>query len=132
MKRIVRAQSDFKSTTLRNQLTSLVLYESVTTTTFRAKQLVSFANIFFNSVKSGELVAKKIAHSTLFDKNAVKKVYEEILPRYIKDDTTFVRSLRLFPRKGDNAPQTMVALIAPLKVAEPAKKVSKKKDADDK
>lgn len=132
MKRIVRAQSDFKTTTLRNQLTSLVLYEAVTTTTYNAKLLIPFANKFFNSVKVGDLNAKKRAHSTLFDKNAVKKVYEEILPRYKKEDTTFVRSARLFPRKGDNAPQTLVSLIAPLKIVEKPKTAAAKKESNDK
>lgn len=118
MKRVVRAHSDFLSTQLRNQLTSLVLYEAVTTTTANAKNLLPFANRFFNKVKSADLNAKKLAHATLFDKKAIEKVFEEILPRYKKEDTTFVRSLRMQPRKGDNAPQTLVSLIAPLQVVE--------------
>lgn len=121
MKRVVRAHSDFLSTQLRNQLTSLVLYESVTTTTANAKNLLPFANRFFNRVRSADLLAKKIAHATLFDKNAIAKVFEEILPRYEKEDTTFVRSLKVAPRKGDNAPQTLVSLIATLSVKEEKK-----------
>jgi len=117
MKRVVRAHSDFLSTQLRNQLTSLVLYESVTTTSANAKNLLPFANKFFNKVKGADLNAKKVAFATLFDKKAIAKVFEEILPRYKKEDTTFVRSLRMGPRKGDNAPQTLVSLIAPLTVA---------------
>lgn len=125
MKRVVRAHSDFLSTQLRNQLTSLVLYEAVTTTTANAKNLLPFANRFFNKVKSADLNAKKVAHATLFDKKAIEKVFEEILPRYKSEDTTYVRSLRMQPRKGDNAPQTLVSLIAPLKVAEPKTKTTK-------
>jgi large subunit ribosomal protein L17 len=130
MKRVVRAHSDFLSTQLRNQLTSLVLFEAITTTTANAKDLLPFANRFFNRVKSANLDAKKIAHATLFDKKAIEKVFEEILPRYKKDDTTFVRSLKTAPRKGDNAPQTLVSLIAPLKVEEkPAKTTDQPKKA---
>lgn len=118
MKRVVRAHSDFLSTQLRNQLTSLVLYEAVTTTKKNAQDLLPFANRFFNKVKAADLLAKKVAHATLFDKKAIAKVFEEILPRYKKGDTTFVRSLRVAPRKGDNAPQSLVSLIAPLKINE--------------
>ncbi len=125
MKRVVRAHSDFLSTQLRNQLTSLVLYEAVTTTTANAKNLLPFANRFFNKIKSADLNAKKVAHATLFDKKAIEKVFEEILPRYKSEDTTYVRSLRMQPRKGDNAPQTLVSLIAPLKVAETKAKTTK-------
>jgi large subunit ribosomal protein L17 len=131
MKRVVRAHSDFLSTQLRNQLTSLVLYEAVTTTTANAKNLVPFANRFFNKVKQADLGAKKVAHSTLFDKKAIEKVFEEILPRYKSEDTTFVRSLRVQPRKGDNAPQTLVSLIATLSVAAPAAKAEKSEAKSD-
>lgn len=121
MKRVVRAHSDFLSTQLRNQLTSLVLYEAVTTTTANAKNLLPFANRFFNKMKKADLGAKKLAHATLFDKKAIEKVFEEIMPRYKSEETTFVRSLRVAPRKGDNAPQTLVSLIATLSVKPTAK-----------
>ncbi len=118
MKRVLRAHSDFLSTQLRNQLTSLVLYESVTTTKANAKNLLPYANRFFNKVKAADLGAKKIAHATLFDKKAIVKVFEEILPRYKGDATTFVRSLKVAPRKGDNAPQALVSLLEQLKISD--------------
>lgn len=116
MKRTLRAQADFQSTVLRNQLTSLVLFESITTTKANALMLIPFVNRFFNRVKAADLTAKKLAHQTFFDTNAVKKTFEEILPRYQKEETTFVRSFRVVARKGDNAPQMMVSLIRPLVV----------------
>jgi len=133
MYRVIRAQSDFSQTQLRNQLTSLVLYESVTTTSAKAKQLIPFANRFFNRVKKADLAAKKLAHALLLDKNAIKKVFEEVLPRYKDGDTTFVRHLRVTPRKGDNAPQMIVLLTAPLKVEQPkTKKTTKDKPVETK
>jgi len=117
MRRVLRSQSDFASTTLRNQLTSLVLYELVVTTASKAKALESYANHFFNVVKSADLSAKKKAHQTLLDKNAVKKTFEDLLPRYTDGVTTFVRSLATTPRVGDNAKRRVVMLIEPLKVA---------------
>ncbi|MEX2361620.1 MAG: bL17 family ribosomal protein, partial [Patescibacteria group bacterium] len=114
MKRTLRAQADFQSTLLRNQLTSLVLYESVTTTKSKAKKLIAFANHFFNRVVPADLNSKRLAAATLFDKNAQEKVFEEILPRYGKTDTTFVRHFRVLPRKGDSAEMVMVSLIKTL------------------
>lgn len=131
MRRVLRAQHDFKSTTLRNQLTSLVTYEVITTTTLKAKQLVAFANHFFNKAKIGDLPAKKLAHQTLKGDIAVKKTYEEVLPRYEKGATTFVRMLRTTPRRGDNAQMSMVLLLKPLsstkKVEEPKPEATKAK-----
>lgn len=120
MKRVLRAQHDFKSTTLRNQLTSLVLYEAITTTTPKAKELVAFANHFFNRAKIADLAAKKYAHQTLLVSPAVAKVYEEVLPRYEREATTFVRMLKTTPRHGDNAPMSMVLLLQPLTVEKKA------------
>src|SRR5689334_18486612 len=116
MRRVLRSQSDFASTTLRNQLTSLVLFEVLVTTTSKAKSLESFANHFFNRVKKGDLSAKKLAHQTLLDKNAIKKTFEDLLPRYKNDATTFVRSLTTTPRAGDGATRRAVMIIEPLKI----------------
>lgn len=110
MRRLWRAQTDFQQTTERNLLTSLVLYESLTTTKPRAKLLVAKANSFMNKVRSGDLSAKRLAGKELLDKKAAEKVFEEILPRYGGKETTFCRSVQAPPRRGDNAPMTMVCL----------------------
>lgn len=111
MRRVLRARSDFANTTLRNQLTSLVLYEAIVTGRLNGKQLASYADHFFNKVKIADLTARKYAHSILLDKNAVRKVFEEILPRYGGSATNYVRSLIAMPRRGDNAKQLTVMLI---------------------
>jgi hypothetical protein len=52
----------------------------------------------------------KLAHATLLDKNSIKKVFEEILPRYKADETTFVKTIKSKPRKGDSAAMAFVSL----------------------
>jgi len=116
MKRLLRSQDDYKDTTLRNQLTSLVLYELVVTSSSKAKALEAYANHFFNVVKSADLNAHKKAHQVLLDKNAVKKTFEDILPRYIGGKTTFVRSLASSPRVGDNSARRAVMLLEAAKI----------------
>ena len=116
MKRVLRSKADFKSTTLRNQLTSLVIYETLTTTRAKAKELEAYANHFFNKTRYADLPAKKLAHQTLLTSVAVKKVFEEIAPRYRNNETTFIRSLKVSPRSGDAAAMTMLSLIKPLVV----------------
>lgn len=121
MQRVLRSQADFRSTLLRNQLTSLVLFEAITTTRAKAKLLLPFANRFFNRVKAADMNAKRLAHQTLLDANAVKKVFEEILPRYTAGDSTFTKEYKVMPRRGDNAEQVMVSLAKTLTVSEPKK-----------
>lgn len=130
MKRTIRAQADYSSVLLRNQLSSLVLYESITTTKAKASQLLPFANHFFNRVRSADLTAKKLAHQTLLDKNAIKKVFEDVLPRYQAAETTFIRTYRVLPRRGDSAEMVRLSLTAPLKAKtetpQPAAKTTNK------
>jgi large subunit ribosomal protein L17 len=118
MLRNLRAKSDFQHTTLRNQLTSLVLYEVITTTLARAKKLETFANKFFSRVRLDDLNSKKFAHEVILDKNATKKIFEEILPRFNKTETTFVKYLKSMPRKGDNAPMAIVQIVKTLQETE--------------
>ncbi|MEK7202402.1 MAG: bL17 family ribosomal protein [Patescibacteria group bacterium] len=124
MWRVLRSQSDFAKTTLRNQLTSLILYEAITTGRLNGKSLVSFADRFFHKVKADDLLARKYAHSVLLDKNAVKKVFEDILPRYELSATNYVRSLSAAPRRGDNAKQLAVMLIKEASIEPSAKKAT--------
>ena len=126
MKRNLRAKADYKVSLLRNQLTSLVLFESVTTTKKMAMDLIPYANHFFNKVRSASVNAKRLAAKTMFDLNASKKVFEEILPRYNETETTFVRHYRVMPRKGDSAAMTMVSLIRPLEIKKEVKKPTSK------
>lgn len=111
----LRARSDYRSTQLRNQLTSLVLYEAITTTSSQAGNLAAFANRFFRQSRGDNLTARRRAHQTLLDKNAVKKLFGEIFPRYSRETTNFLRVLKVAPRRGDAAEQSIVFLTKTLK-----------------
>jgi|GEM_PF-964690 len=109
MRRLLRAKADYRRTLLRNQLTSLVLYEQIKTTHAKAKSLVAFANKFFNRVKVADLNANRFAHSVLLDKGAVKKLFEQIIPA--ARSSTFVSLHRIADRSGDSASMSLVRLI---------------------
>lgn len=126
MQRNLRSQHDYRSTLIRNQLTSLVLYEAIVTTRSKAKLLAPVVNRFFRNVIKADLNAMKLAHSTLLDKNAVKKVFEVLLPRYT-DKTNFVRITRLSPRKGDAAEQVQISFVDVAKEQKAAPKAAETK-----
>lgn len=125
MERLLRSKEDYYKTILRNQLTSLVLFESIKTTRAKAAKFIPYANHFFNRIKPGDLNSKKLAHQTLFNKSAIFKCFEEILPRYKSDETTFVKKLNMAPRAGDNAQMALVMLTRTLIVEEPKKAKAK-------
>lgn len=96
---------------MRNLVTSLVLYEQVETTEAKAKELKSFADKLIARAKKSDLTAIRTLHKVLYDRNAVKKVIEVLVPRYATRTSGFTRSYHLKNRPGDNAPMMRLELI---------------------
>lgn len=97
--------------TLRNLLTSLVIFETVNTTTPKAKEVKSLFDRLIARNKKGDLAAIRRINGLLFDSKAAEKVVKELLPRYLKRQSGFVKSYHLKPRLGDNAAMMRLELI---------------------
>jgi len=113
MRRLLRSKEDFNKTIIRNQISSLILYEAIVTTKKHAKNLYIQANKFLHSTKKADLTARKLAHQTLLAKPLVDKLINEILPRYDFQSNphgSFLKLLRYHPRRGDNAERFLVVL----------------------
>lgn len=115
---------------MRNLATSLFLYESIKTTEAKAKELRSIIDRVISRAKPADLNATRYVERILFDKNAVKKVISEIVPRYKKRTSGFTRIIKLDNRLGDRAPEVIIELVdKKVFVKEDAKKiVDSKKD----
>lgn len=114
----------YRKSTLRNLATSLILYERMTTTTAKAKETKSMVEKLINSARKRDLIARRRLMAFLFDKNAVKKVLEDLLPRYKNIPTGFIRSYKIGPRLGDGAEMSILQLV------EGEKPKVKEKDAE--
>lgn len=99
-----------RSSMLRNLATSLILYERITTTTAKAKEVKAIVEHLIQSSRKNDLNVHRHLLSYLFDKNAVKKVIEDILPRYKDIKSGLIRSYKQNPRKGDGAELTILEL----------------------
>lgn len=95
---------------LRNLATSLILYEEITTTKAKAKELKSVVERLIVKAKKNDLAARRLLLAYLFDKNATKKVFEVIAPRYKKIDSGFILTYKLGQRLGDSAPLVLLKL----------------------
>lgn len=96
---------------LRNLATSLILYEKVDTTLAKAKEIKSFVERLIARSKDGGLNAIRALNGILFDRNATKKIVEELLPRYNEKNSGFIRSYHLKNRLGDNSPMMRLELV---------------------
>lgn len=104
-------KKEHRERTLRNMLTSLILFESITTTVAKAKALSPIAERLITRTASGSLADRRHAKSILFDDNAVSKIFEDINQRKADRTSGFVRLTKLPVRPGDGAPMMRVELI---------------------
>jgi len=105
---------------LRNMVTSLFRHERIETTLAKAKELRSVAEKIITLGKKGDLKAKRDTLRYLLDKNIMRKVFNEIAPRYKHINGGYVRIYRTRFRKGDGALLAIVELVKPTEVKKPS------------
>ncbi len=96
----------------RNMVTSLLRHERVKTTTAKAKEARSVAERLITYAKAGDLNSRRMAARKLTDPAVLKKLFEELGPRYADRPGGYTRILKLDgPRKGDNADMAILELV---------------------
>jgi large subunit ribosomal protein L17 len=96
---------------LSNMATSLFRHERIKTTTAKAKELRPFAERLITLARRGDLHARRQAARTIHDKEALKKLFDTLGPRYADRDGGYMRILKLGQRKGDSAQISLVQLV---------------------
>jgi large subunit ribosomal protein L17 len=103
--------SSHRSAMMRNMTISLLSHERIQTTDARAKELRKIAERMITLGKRGDLHARRQALQALNDKKAVAKLFDMIAPRYKERPGGYTRIIKLSPRLGDNAPQSLIELV---------------------
>jgi large subunit ribosomal protein L17 len=96
---------------LSNMATSLFRHERIQTTNAKAKELRPFAERLITLARRGDLHARRQAARTIHDKEALKKLFDTLGPRYADRAGGYMRILKLGQRKGDGAEIALVQLI---------------------
>lgn len=96
---------------MRNLVTSLILYERITTTEPKAKELKKAFDRLMTIAKKDDLTAHRQILGYVFDTNAAKKIKEVLVPRFTSRTSGFTKSYRAGIRLGDAAPMMIVELI---------------------
>jgi large subunit ribosomal protein L17 len=96
---------------LRNMVTSLLEYESITTTDARAKALRGVADRMITLGKRGDLHARRQALQVIRSKRVAKLLFDDIAPRYAERNGGYVRVIKKGFREGDRAPISVVELV---------------------
>lgn len=111
MMRKLGLRSDQRRAMLRNMTTSLIKEERIETTLTRAKEVQRLADKMISLGKQGSLHARRQALAYLLDESVVKKLFDEIAPRYKERPGGYTRILRTGYRRGDSAPMALIELV---------------------
>jgi len=95
----------------RNQLSSLITHERIQTTLPKAKDLRPLIEKMVTLGKRGGLHARRLVLKTIPEAPTVKKLFEEIAPRFQSRAGGYTRILKLGRRPGDGAEMAILEFI---------------------
>lgn len=95
----------------RNLVTDLLRYEKLVTTEAKAKEVRGMAEKVITLGKDGDLHARRQASAFVTDKKVVKKLFDELAPRYADRPGGYTRVVKLEPRLGDGAAMARLELV---------------------
>jgi len=125
--------AEHRKALLANQVCSLIEHQRIKTTLAKAKAVRPLAERMVTLGKNGSIHARRTAVATLRQKNAVKKLFDDIAPRSAKRNGGYTRIVKLGQRKSDSAPMAFIEWVDVEKVVEekPAEgKKAKPKEAE--
>lgn len=95
----------------KNMTASLVEHELIKTTLPKAKELRRVAEPLITLAKKDSVANRRLAFARIRDKDAVKKLFDELGPRYEARPGGYIRILKCGFRAGDKAPMAYVELV---------------------
>lgn len=96
---------------LKNLVRSLFIYERIRTTLAKAKEAQRSAERLIRYGQEQTLAARRNAQSVLNDKTVVKKLFDDIAPRFKGRPGGCTRILKLGPRFSDGAEMAFLELL---------------------
>lgn len=109
--RKLNRDSSARKALFRSILTSFFQHERIETTETKAKVISGLADEMITLAKRGDLHARRQVLAYLLDEEVVKKLFDNIAPKYSDRQGGYTRVLKLGPRRGDAAPMAILELV---------------------
>ncbi len=103
--------SDHRNAMLRNMVTSLLENGKMTTTVTRAKEVRAMAEKMITLAKVDSLHNKRQAMAYITKEDVVKKLFDEIAPKYKDVNGGYCRIIKTEARRGDAAEMCILELV---------------------
>ncbi len=105
---------------LRGQITSLVLYESITTTEAKAKEVAPLFERLVTKAKQNSLAGARGVRQVVLTEPAAQKLLTELASAFAERNGGYTRIIKLENRRGDNAPMAQLSLVLDRPAGAPA------------
>ena len=103
--------SDHRKAMLRAMVTYLLENGKIETTVTRAKEVRSLTEKMITVAKNDTLAAKRQALAFVTKEDVVKKLFDEIAPKYKDVNGGYCRIIKTGPRRGDAAEMCIIELV---------------------
>ena len=110
-KRKLNKTSTHRIAMLENMAVSLIMHETIKTTLPKAKELRPFVEKIITLGKNNKQSSRILAFSSLRDKKAVSKVFEDFSTRFKDRNGGYCRIVKAGFRTGDNAPMAFIQFV---------------------
>lgn len=114
-------EADHRDAMMKNLVISLLTHGEIETTISKAKEMRGLTDRVLTYGKKGTLHHKRLAFSILHSHALVKKLFDEIAPKFADRPGGYTRIIKTRIRRGDAAPMAIIKLIDD----EPVKKETK-------
>ena len=96
-------KAEHRKALIANQVCSLIEHQRIRTTLAKAKAVRPLAEKMVTLGKKGSIHARRTAFAVLRQKDAVKKLFDDIAPRSAERQGGYTRIIKLGQRKSDAA-----------------------------
>ena len=96
---------------MRAMVTYLLENGRIQTTITRAKEVAPVAEKMVTIGKKNTLAARRQAMTYIKKEDVVKKLFDDIAPKYSERNGGYTRIMRIGPRRGDAAEMAIVELV---------------------
>lgn len=103
--------SSHRKALFRNQLASLITHERIVTTLIKAKELRPIAEKIVTLGKKGSLHARRTAAKVIASDALLRKLFDDIAPRFQERAGGYTRIVKLGNRRGDNAEMAILEFV---------------------
>ena len=103
--------SDHRKAMLRAMVTYLLENGRIETTVTRAKEVRAMAEKMITTAKTNDLHSKRQVLAYVTKEDVVKKLFDDIAPKYADVNGVYTRIIKTGPRRGDAAEMAIIELV---------------------